>query len=147
MTIQTNKPANASLTTEALEIVRTFSTLTQRLNDALAVETMLQRELARQRRALEQAESEVVTEAVMQAQQKLGPLAGVAQTSPSFKDAREALLTLARRGALKGLYNALQQLEIQADDALVGRQQIENSWHATRVAASVYEAILQSMRK
>lgn len=145
MTIQhTERP---SLTTEALEVIRTFGNLTQRLNDALAVETMLQRELARQRRTLDQAESEIVTEAVIQAQQKQGPLAGVAQTSPAFKDAREALLTLARRSSLKALYNALQHLEIQVDDANVARQQLENSWHATRTAASVYEAILQSMRK
>lgn len=146
MTIQqTSRPAG--LTTEALEIVNTFRTLTQRLNDALAVETIVQRELARQRRALDQAESEVVTEAVMQAHQKVGPLAGVAQTSPAFKDAREAVLTLARSSTLKPLYHALQQLELQADDAVVARQQLENSWHATRTAANVYEAILQSMRK
>ena len=145
MTIQASKPA--SLTTEALEIVRSFANLTQRLNDALAVETTLQRELARKRKAIEQAESEIITEAVMQAQAKQGPFAGVAQTSPAFKDAREAVLTLARRGALKPQYTALHELELQVDDAVIARQQIENHWHATRTAANVYEAILQSMRK
>jgi hypothetical protein len=127
--------------------VRNFANITHRLNDALAVETMVQRDLARQRRALEQAESEVITLAVTQAQQKVGPLAGVAQTSPAFKDARETVLKMARSEALAPLYKAMQALELQADDASVARQQLENHWHATRTAANVYEAILQSMRK
>lgn len=146
MTIQ-KISRNDSLTSEALEIVHSFAALTQRLNDALAVETTLQRELARKRKAIEQAESEIITSAVIDAQQKTGPLAGVAQTSPAFKDARETVLTLARRGALKPLHAALQEIEIQVDDAMIARQQIENHWHATRTAANVYEAILQSMRK
>ncbi len=153
MTIQTtrhddNRSDRPNLITEAIAVAQTLSTLTQRLNDAFAVEVTLNRELSRKKKALEQAESEYVTEAVIQAQKaKTGPLAGIALTSPAFKDAREVVIAHARKNGLKTLAGYLQTLEIQTDDALIARQQIENSWHAARTAANIYEAILQSMRK
>lgn len=117
------------------------------LQSAIEAETRLRRVFKEAELALEQAEADIVYEAEINAQNKMGPLAGIAKTSPAYKAAVTKLISQARGkdGQVSGAAQQVGSLQAQYDQAQIEREQASVHFSACKHAADLKAAILKAM--
>ncbi|GIV82674.1 MAG: hypothetical protein KatS3mg051_2028 [Anaerolineae bacterium] len=82
---------------EAEGMIRELMTAADRLAAAIEAETTIRRMLKEAEQSLEAAEAELVYDLELQAQDKAGPLAGLAKTGPAYKAALTNVLAQERQ--------------------------------------------------
>lgn len=122
------------------------------LSDLIAVDVELagamdddsnaRRQLREAEQALSLAEAEVVTTAVIQAKEKVGPLAGFAVTSDAYKMAVALLVTKSHEGNLKPLAYRVKAWQIEAEAARVRLDQLTARFSAVRYASNLLASML-----
>jgi hypothetical protein len=109
----------------------------ERLERAIESKTHLRQMLKEAEQALETAEAEVLYEAEIAAQDKYGPLAGIAKTSAAYKVAITKLLADERKnaGPLGELTRQVSDLRVRLDQAQIEREQASVHFSACKHAA------------
>lgn len=129
---------------EAENIIIQLNAEANRLAETIAYEQTVYGLLKSAQEGLEDAESEAITEAVMLAQNKEGPLAGIATTSKAYDHALKTLVAGHRRDRLAHLHAEVQKLEIEHVNARIDRQQAETHFSALKRVAELKAQILRA---
>lgn len=129
---------------EAENIIVQLNSEANRLAETITYEQTVYGLLKTAQEGLESAESEMITEAVMLAQNKEGPLAGIATTSKAYDHALKTLVAQHRRDGLAHLHAEVQKLEIEHINAKIDRQQAEAHFSAIKRVAELKTAILRA---
>jgi hypothetical protein len=131
---------------EAENLIVTLNASANRYAETIAYEQSVYGLLKSAQEDLDAAESEVINEAVIQALDKTGPLAGIATTSKAYDHALKTLLGNARSNLLSHLHAEVQRLRLEHQQAQIDRQQAEIHFSAVRNATKVKAAILEAMK-
>lgn len=134
-----------SLIDQCDELLTRLDATAEELAAAISSDISFKRQLREAEETLSQREAEYITEAVMQAQQKQGPLAGIATTSPAFKAACEKLVANAYQNGISQHYRQVIGLRAQADDAQARREILGTRFSAMKHAADLRTAMLNAL--
>lgn len=130
---------------DCVDVLTALEDAAQRLQAALEGDIQAKRLLRDLEAALGAAEAERVAEAVILAKvSKEGPLAAVAQSSPAFLAARDALIAEAHRGDLADLAAEVAKARREADDAQLERERAAVLFSALKYAANLRTAMLNA---
>lgn len=130
---------------EAEDLAKLLLTQADELALAIDRETTLKRELKEAEQALSESEAEYIVDAEMQAQAKVGPLAGLAKTSKAYVASCEVLVADARRNGLQSLHERVHALRIETTNAQIAREQHAVRFTALKHAADLRTAILNAV--
>lgn len=131
--------------TECNDLLQRLEVTAEELAAAISADISFKRLLSQAEDTLKTREAEYITEAVMQAQQKVGPLAGIATTSPAFKSACETLVAAAHQNGISQHYRQVISLRAQADDAEGRREILGNRFSAIKHAVDLRAAMLNAL--
>jgi hypothetical protein len=126
-------------------LIERIAATAEELAAAISADISFKRQLREAEEALSQREAEYITEAVILAQQKQGPLAGIATTSPAFKAACETLVASAHQNGISLHYRQVISLRAQADDAQARREILGTRFSAIKHAADLRSAMLNAL--
>lgn len=143
MTIYAANPMTQTID-EAENIIVQLNSEANRLAETIAYEQTVHGLLKSAQDGLDAAESEAITEAVMLAQNKEGPLAGIATTSKAYDHALKTLVAKHRQNGLGHMYEEVQRLEIEYANAKIDRQQAETRFSALKRVAELKAQILRA---
>ena len=129
---------------EAERLIVRLNAGAERLAEAISYEQTLHWFLTTAQEELETAESEVIHAAMLQAQNKLGPLHGIAPTSKAYDHAVKTLLGQRHQDALSHLYDEVQHLGMEYCNAQIDRAQAETHFAAIKQAADLKVMILRA---
>ena len=117
------------------------------LERTIEAETHIRRMLKEAEQALENAEAETLYTAEIAAQDKSGPLAGIAKTSATYKAALTNLLAQARGndGPMGELARQVDNLRVRLDRAQIEREQAAVHFSACKHAADLKTSVLRAM--
>ncbi len=115
----------------------------ERLAEAISYEQTLYWFLKTAQEELQTAESKTIHEAMLQAQNKLGPLNGIATTSKAYDHAVKTLLGQRHQDGLSHLYDEVQRLKMEYCNARIDRAQAETHFAAMQRAADLKAMILR----
>ncbi|GIV73506.1 hypothetical protein [Caldilinea sp.] len=132
---------------ESEDMIRELMAAADRLAAAIEAETTIRRMLKEAEQGLEAAEAELIYDLELQAQDKAGPLAGLAKTGPAYKAALTNVLAQERQngGPLGDLSRQVEQLRTQLDQAQIEREQMAVHFSACKHAADLKAAVLKAM--
>lgn len=128
---------------EGEEIIRSLHTAAAELCNAIEGDVNARRMLKEAEADLSAVESEIVTEATIQAIGKEGPLAGIATTSKAYAAATEVLLGKSPR--LHSIRKSVHAVQTDADNASIAVQQAQMRFAATKHAADLKAAIIRAI--
>ncbi|MBX3050794.1 MAG: hypothetical protein KF753_04930 [Caldilineaceae bacterium] len=129
--------------TEGEDIITALHTATAELCDAIESDVTIRRMLKEAEADLSAAESEIVAEANIEAQNKEGPLAGIATTSKAYAYALENLLS--NYHTTNSNKVAIRRLQTDADNASIAREQAQVKFSAVKHAADLKAAIIRAI--
>jgi hypothetical protein len=132
---------------ESESMITNLMDAANQLQRTIETETHLHRMLKEAEQALETAEAEVLYEAEIAAQDKHGPLAGIAKTSATYKAALTNLLAQVRRngGPIGELTRQVDSLRVRLDQAQIEREQAAVHFSAYKHAADLKASVLRAM--
>jgi hypothetical protein len=132
---------------ESESMISQLMSAAEKVQRTIEVETHLSRTLKEAEQALEMAEAEVLYEAEIAAQDKHGPLAGIAKTSPVYKAAINKLLADERRngGQIDALTGQVDDLRVRVDQAQLEHEQAAVQFSACKHAADLKASVLRAM--
>lgn len=132
---------------EGENIINALIAAAAELAAAIETETVVRRMLKEAEVDMSSAESEIIAEATVEAQAKEGPLAGIAVTSKAYSHALEVLLSKHRNNGheLGAIWQQVQRLRNDADNASIAREQAAVKFSATKHAADLKAAIIRAM--
>lgn len=132
---------------DALSTVETLHATVDALNEVVEAEAHFARAAAEIADELSVEQSQLVYTVEMQAQDKTGPLAGLAKTSKAYGAALDVLWAkeCSNGGAAGKLTAKLKQAQRDLDDAKVERQQLQNKLSALRHVSDLQTAILNAL--
>lgn len=130
---------------DCMDVLLSLENAAQRLQAAIEGDIQAKRLLRDLEAALSAAEAEKVAEAAIMAKvSKEGPLAAVAQSSPAFLAARDALIAEAHRGDLADLLGEVARARREADDAQLERERAAVMFSALKHAADLRASMLNA---
>ena len=130
------------LLTDSNRILADLIAVDVELSGAINDDSNARRQLREAEQVLSLAESEIVTKAVLQAKDKVGPLAGLAVTSDAYKMSVALLVAQAHAGALQPIAHRVQKWQIESEAARVRLDQLTARFSALRHASSLLASML-----
>lgn len=136
-------PLNTTIE-EAESIIAQMQTASDTLERAIADERQWYSNYRDALDAYETAELEELSEAVVMAQQKEGPLGGIAATSKAYDIVLSDLKNDLRKGVLAHLWTKAERIRRSYEQSQVELQQSETRFNALRKIADVKTQVLRA---
>lgn len=136
-------PLNATIE-DAESIIAQLRVASDTLEAAIADERQWHTNYRDALDAYESAETEELAEVVVMAQQKEGPLGGIAATSKAYDIALTKLKNDLRKGILAHLWGKADRIRRSYEQSQIELQQAESRFKALRVVAEVKTQILRA---
>lgn len=136
-------PLNATIE-DAESIIAQLRTASDELEAAIADERQWHSNYRDALEAYETAETEELAEVVVMAQQKEGPLGGIATTSKAYDIALTKLKNELRKGILAHLWSKAERIRRSYEQSQVELQQAETRFTALRKICDVKTQVLRA---
>lgn len=114
---------------------------------AIEADVTARRQLRDAEQTLNEAEAGYLVDAETQAQEKQGPLAGLAKSSAAYKAACETLIAGARQNGLRDQFTQVTALRHAADATQIAREQQSARFTALKHIAELRTAMLHALSR